>query len=317
MAMPRRMGTFFALVLNAMVAFHVTQVTFALPDDAHNKRIGALAKLSPEDLVRVLHDVGYRKAKVGLRMFPDTGRKSKRSVRHSCHNLSLTAKTSASKEHFESNPLYGSTQRSIERFRHVSLIEMNERHGISIEDRNTRADTDSATDANKDLDCECEPYTCSCHKQCFCRLTGDPFKGIHYPPNANCPVCPSCPSEGDKSKEENEEEGASSAKQAFKCSCSFEGIGGAGISNGGYMECDCKVADCSCSKECACKLKNSENDGKLSFKESQRPTLESQEDSTQDKEVSGQGQQPSKTEIKPSPNSRRTPLRANSILRVT
>lgn len=83
------------------------------------------------------------------------------------------------------------------------------------------------------------------------------------------------------------------------------------------MECDCKVADCSCSKKCACKLRNKANDGNPSFKESHRPTLERQEGSTDNEKVLGQGQHLSKTERKPSSNSRRTPLRANSILRVT
>ena len=33
----------------------------------------------------------------------------------------------------------------------------------------------------------------------------------------------------------------------------MDGVGGPGISEGGYMECDCKVADCTCSKECQCR----------------------------------------------------------------
>ena len=47
------------------------------------------------------------------------------------------------------------------------------------------------------------------------------------------------------------------SKPDYKCSCSFGGIGGAGISNGGFMNCDCRVADCSCSKQCACTSKKS------------------------------------------------------------
>ena len=42
------------------------------------------------------------------------------------------------------------------------------------------------------LNCHCEEYNCHCLKECFCRFTGDPFNGVQYPPEANCPVCKYC-----------------------------------------------------------------------------------------------------------------------------
>ena len=164
---------------------------------------------------------------------------------------------------------------------------------------------------------------CSCHKQCFCRLAGGPFKGIHYPPDANCPVCAKCPNSGSDDGDLNNE--PSVPKQDFKCSCSFEGIGGAGISNGGYMECDCKVADCSCSKKCACKMKKS-GGSSTSFKESLPPVLAAQEGvaATSRDEATAEELQPSEATSASVPSthekkSRRktTPLRANSIVQTT
>ena len=103
-----------------------------------------------------------------------------------------------------------------------------------------------------DLDCECKPYECHCNKQCFCRLSTDKFEGTHFPPEANCPVCPIC-AKPNKEDPKNGKGPMTNMEQDFKCSCNMDGVGGPGISEGGYMECDCKVADCTCSKECQCK----------------------------------------------------------------
>ena len=103
-----------------------------------------------------------------------------------------------------------------------------------------------------DLDCECRPYECHCHKQCFCRLSVDPFAGTHFPPEANCPICPVC-TKPSKNAPQKGKGATKNAEQDFKCSCNLEGVGGPGISEGGYMECDCKVADCTCEKTCQCK----------------------------------------------------------------
>ena len=112
-------------------------------------------------------------------------------------------------------------------------------------------------DRGADLACECQPYECHCRKQCFCRLAADPFRGMHYPPEANCPVCPVCfdsPDAGNPGNDATEQAPDDvTVEQDYKCTCSFEGIGGAGISNGGFMECDCKVADCTCDKKCVCR----------------------------------------------------------------
>jgi hypothetical protein len=103
-----------------------------------------------------------------------------------------------------------------------------------------------------DLDCECKPYECHCNKQCFCRLSTDKFEGTHFPPEANCPVCPIC-AKPNKEDPKNGKGPVTNIEQDFKCSCNMDGVGGPGISEGGYMECDCKVADCTCSKECQCR----------------------------------------------------------------
>ena len=127
---------------------------------------------------------------------------------------------------------------------------------------------------NPDLDCECKPYTCHCLKQCFCRLSADPFQGTHFPPEANCPICPVC--SGAPKKKPDQEEKTRNIEQDFKCSCGYEGVGGPGISEGGYMECDCKVADCTCEKDCQCTKKRGSgmkfketSSGPLHFKEKQ------------------------------------------------
>jgi hypothetical protein len=120
--------------------------------------------------------------------------------------------------------------------------------------------------SSTDLDCECKPYECHCHKQCFCRLSTDPFSGTHFPPEANCPVCPVCSTPGKDAPQKGKGK-TKNIEQDFKCTCNMDGVGGPGISEGGYMECDCKIADCTCSKECQCKKQGSlfdfkEKDGK-------------------------------------------------------
>ena len=103
----------------------------------------------------------------------------------------------------------------------------------------------------------------------FCRLSVDPFRGTHFPPEANCPICPVC-TKPSKNAPQKGKGATKNAEQDFKCSCNLEGVGGPGISEGGYMECDCKVADCTCEKTCQCKKTGSgfsfkskkEDDGK-------------------------------------------------------
>ena len=257
---------------------------------------------------------------------------------HSCHSVRLAAKTSASEEYFDRNPLYST---GLDRGPKddppdlSSLLETEERVAAKAAAKarvrssaglGVRIDAEGPANL-KDLDCECEPYACSCHKQCFCRLSGDPFKGTHYPPDANCPVCAKCPGSGSDDGDGDGGE-SSTPEQDFKCSCSFEGIGGAGISNGGYMECDCKVADCSCSKKCACRLKK-DGGSSASFRESLPAALvregtgarmASQEGAVADEHVvhSQQAEGISAAETPPKKNIRRTtPLRANNIVQTS
>ncbi len=104
-----------------------------------------------------------------------------------------------------------------------------------------QAKTGSMTEVedNPNLECQCEEYACHCRKQCFCRL----FDGTYN---------------GDKILKSNQAPQTipNSPDHQFKCACSFDGTGGVGMINGGTMDCDCKIADCSCEKKCACKSKN-------------------------------------------------------------
>ena len=285
-----------------------------------------LGKLTPEQLVQALRRVGYKYAKLPPRM-----EEASRTVGHGCHGVHLVTETAAPGKNFKSNPLYASSDDGRGPLDLTSMLETQEQAAASIATTMTtttvQARAKASADANpvKDLDCECEPYECSCHKQCFCRLTGDPFTGTHYPPDANCPVCAKCPVSGSDEGADGDDEAATTQKQNYKCSCSFEGIGGPGISDGGYMECDCKVADCSCSKKCACKLKK-KADSSVSFREALPPVLAPQEGvptvmSTREVESSMDTSTTTATnEVNAAGNRRRTtttPLRANSIVRPT
>ena len=101
--------------------------------------------------------------------------------------------------------------------------------------------TDSTTGAteSKMLNCDCEEYACHCRKQCFCKLTDQQYSGDHVLKKK-------------KTAKDLDAKGGLIDHQ-FKCSCSFDGVGGFGLVAGGTMDCDCKVADCACEKRCACK----------------------------------------------------------------
>eukprot|EP00753_Platysulcus_tardus_P012832 PLAT3553.19.p1 GENE.PLAT3553.19~~PLAT3553.19.p1 ORF type:complete len:448 (-),score=217.04 PLAT3553.19:38-1381(-) len=96
--------------------------------------------------------------------------------------------------------------------------------------------TEESTSIDKaKLDCQCETYKCHCRKQCFCKLGPTPFNGNIIPSKpVTSPMKPG------------------KADNQFKCTCSFDGIGGASMSNGGSMDCDCKIAACTCEKRCIC-----------------------------------------------------------------
>lgn len=99
-----------------------------------------------------------------------------------------------------------------------------------------------AGEDSKQLDCDCETYKCHCKKQCFCRIQSSPFGGQSVP-NPTPP------------KESAEDGGKepSVPDHEFKCTCSFDGVGGGGADEGGTMDCDCKVADCTCERQCVCR----------------------------------------------------------------
>ena len=218
---------------------------------------------SKSDVLHVLREAGYTKSKHwGLKTFLHTKKTKSRVVGHACHNASIRTQTSFhdkdaayalgyAAEHMTPND--SQTQKAPTYLEQDETLKGRQTEGtkLSIGTRGNK------NDRVADLICECQPYNCHCQKQCFCRMTEDPFKGLHYPPEANCPVCPVCSDM--KTKGPDSDDNAlpkSPPKQDYKCSCSFEGIGGAGLSNGGYMECDCKVADCTCEKKCACRKRS-------------------------------------------------------------
>ena len=211
---------------------------------------------SETDVLRVLRVAGYPQATATLHhqpgqlpqpQLPPQQDAPSRIVGHSCHNASVQTAT----QYVDGGVVRTLGQKALAASR--SFLEQQETRQTASTFKNLASAAKNA-DRTADLVCECEPYECHCQKQCFCRMTEDPFKGLHYPPEANCPVCPVCSDmKTPGAKSDSDVFPVPPPKQDYKCSCSFEGIGGAGLSNGGFMECDCKVADCTCAKKCACR----------------------------------------------------------------
>ena len=219
--------------------------------------LSLLQKHTTEQLEDLFHTSGYHDIHLGTHLH-DSG-----MVAHQCHQVSIDATT-------RSTATASSTASSTTTSPATPTPTTTDVTSLTFLEVEEQATTSSSP--LNDLDCDCQPYSCTCRKQCFCRLSADPFNGLHYPPNANCPQCPTC----DAKKKENDDDdddddGAKGAtKPDYKCSCSFDGIGGAGISDGGFMNCDCRVADCSCSKQCSCTSKKKGTSGggsSPSFKE--------------------------------------------------
>lgn len=129
---------------------------------------------------------------------------------------------------------------------------------LSLLEVGAQAGAQAGAGGDNNLHCSCEEYACHCQKECFCRFASDPFNGIQYPPEANCPVCKYCgPNQGggeddEKAHKKNAPSKTPLKDHDFKCTCALEGIGGPGISDGGSMTCDCRLADCTCDKKCSC-----------------------------------------------------------------
>ena len=113
---------------------------------------------------------------------------------------------------------------------------------IEIESKVNLGDQDSGSDPESiaALDCECDTYKCQCRKMCFCQLQEAQFGGNIVP----------APSE------DQAPDGANIVDSQFKCTCDFESAPGTGALAGGTIDCDCKIADCACEKQCKCKMKS-------------------------------------------------------------
>ena len=113
---------------------------------------------------------------------------------------------------------------------------------IEIESKVDLGNEESAPDPESiaALDCECDTYKCQCRKMCFCQLQEAQFGGNVVP----------APSE------DQTPDGSNIVDSQFKCTCDFESAPGTGALAGGTMDCDCKIADCACEKQCKCKMKS-------------------------------------------------------------
>jgi hypothetical protein len=216
----------FVLIITSTFSFDIDQTLFR-----------QLQEQSSEQLKQLLQHSGYKNVRLGAKIDENN------VILHSCQNIQLIGSSQSIMPSSPSSSSSSSSSSSIPSF------SPNARLDTSFLELEAGVKSTSPLD---NLDCDCQPYSCSCQKQCFCRLSADPFAGTHYPPNANCPVCPSC---NETPEKDDDDDDNPLQKPDYKCSCSFDGVGGAGISNGGYMNCDCRIADCSCSKQCACTSK--------------------------------------------------------------
>jgi len=116
----------------------------------------------------------------------------------------------------------------------ISMIEIESKVDLGNEDSGS-GDPESLAA----LDCECDTYKCQCRKMCFCQLQEAQFGGNVVP----------------SPSEDQDPEGANIVDSQFKCTCDFESAPGTGALAGGTMDCDCKIADCACEKQCKCKIK--------------------------------------------------------------
>ena len=73
------------------------------------------------------------------------------------------------------------------------------------------------SEKQKKLNCDCEEYACHCRKQCFCKMTDKLFDGDNI-------------EKRERGKDDLDPRG-SFADHQFKCSCSFDGVGGFGLVN--------------------------------------------------------------------------------------
>lgn len=111
---------------------------------------------------------------------------------------------------------------------------------IEVDSEMSASEETLGGDIDANLECECDTYKCQCRKMCFCQLQEAQYGGN---------VVPAMSKDGDEPK------GSGIVDSQFKCTCAFESAPGTGALAGGTMDCDCKIADCACEKQCKCKMK--------------------------------------------------------------
>ena len=110
---------------------------------------------------------------------------------------------------------------------------------IELESSAKMKGDDNEIDAK--LDCQCDSYKCQCRKQCFCQLQEAQYGGNIVPAESD--------------SDASDPKGSGIVDSEFKCTCAFESAPGSGALAGGTMDCDCKIADCACEKQCDCKMR--------------------------------------------------------------
>ena len=94
------------------------------------------------------------------------------------------------------------------------------------------------------LACSCDPYTCECAKNCFCRIRSGAYSGARIvPPPGLGPLA--------------SHDGVS----VHSCSCDMLSVGGNGLQPGNTIDCECATAECQCLRRCKCKASDDAQGG--------------------------------------------------------
>eukprot|EP00940_MAST-03C_sp_MAST-3C-sp2_P002661 g2661.t1 len=184
----------------------------------------ALKNLKAEDLDKVLRDAGVRDYTMNANA--ESTRHHETHLAKQCETVVMFATTEGSNIGENEGQDIAEALKNGE----ISMIEVD----------SEVSQTTGADDIDASLECECDTYKCQCRKMCFCQLQEAQYGGK---------VVPAMPDADEDPK------GSGIVDSQFKCTCAFESAPGTGALAGGTMDCDCKIADCACEKQCKCKMK--------------------------------------------------------------